>query len=99
MNRTVAIILTIVSVLCCACPGFGLCIAGIMGLAGVPFTTTLNDTSTTAPISTQMAVGLICLSVILIIIPIVVGFFTLRKKPAPAAPVVTGFDGPIPPAS
>ncbi|MEI6291304.1 MAG: hypothetical protein WCP19_12805 [Chloroflexota bacterium] len=99
MSRTVAIILTIVSVLCCACPGFGLCIAGVMGLAGVPFTTTLNDSSTTAPISTQMAVGFICLSVILIIIPVAVGFFTLRKKPVPVAKDVTGFDGPIPPAS
>lgn len=99
-NRTVGIVATIVTVLCCACPGFGLCLAGVMGLAGVPFTTTLNDQTTTQPISTQMAVGLLCLSVILIIIPLVVAFFTFRKKPAPAmAPVNPNIDGPIPPAS
>ena len=95
-NRTVGIVITVITVLCCACPGFGLCIAGIMGMAGVPFTTTLGNQSSTAPIGTPMAVGLICLSVILIVIPIAVGFFTLRNKPAAAA---QDLGGPIPPAS
>jgi hypothetical protein len=36
----------------------------------------------------------------MIVIPIGVGFFAFRKKPAPAAaPVAQGFNGPIPPAS
>lgn len=99
MNRTVGIILTVVTVFCCACPGFGLCLAGVMGLAGVPFTTTVGDQSTTQPLEAPMAIGLMCLSVILIIIPIAVGFFTLRNKPAVAAPVQQNFNGPIPPAS
>jgi hypothetical protein len=47
---------------------------------------------------TPMAIGLLCLSIILIIIPIVVGFFTLRNKPAPA-PVAPNFNEPLPPAS
>ncbi|MCX6079472.1 MAG: hypothetical protein NTW32_08055 [Chloroflexi bacterium] len=96
MNRTVSIVITVITVLCCACPGFGLCIAGIMGMAGVPFTTTLGDQSSTAPISTPLALGLICGSLIMILIPVAVGFFTLRKKPE-AAP--QNFGGPIPPAS
>jgi len=100
MNRTVGIVLTVVTVLCCACPGLGLCIAGVMGLAGVPFTTTLGNQTSTQPISSQMAIGLICLSVILIVIPLVVGFFAFRNKPAPAvSPVSQNFNGPIPPAS
>jgi hypothetical protein len=100
MNRTVGIVLTVVTVLCCACPGFGFCIAGVMGLAGVPFTTTIGDTSTTEPITTQMALGLICGSLILIVIPIVVAFFAFRKKPATvASPVQQNYNGPIPPAS
>ena len=98
MNRTTGIILTIATVLCCACPGFGLCLAGVMGLAGVPFTTTIGDQSTTEPLSTPMAIGLMCASIILIAIPIVVGFFVFRNKPAPA-PVAQNFNEPLPPAS
>jgi len=44
---------------------------------------------------------LICVSLFLILIPVAVGFFTLRQKPA-AAVVTAGpqdFGGPIPPAS
>jgi hypothetical protein len=38
----------------------------------------------------------LCLSLILILIPIIVGFFTLRNKPAP---VVSSINEPLPPAS
>ena len=98
MNRTVGIVLTIVTVLCCACPGFGLCVAGVMGLAGVPFTTTVNGESTTQPIGAPVAIGLMCLALVFIIIPIVVAFFTFRNKPAPAT-VVSNINEPLPPAS
>ncbi len=100
-NRTVGIVATVVTVLCCACPGFGICLAGVMGLAGVPFTTTIGDQTSTEPLSAQVAIGLICVSLFLILIPVAVGFFTLRQKPA-AAVVTAGpqdFGGPIPPAS
>lgn len=100
-SRTIGIIAIIVTVLCCACPGLGLAIAGLMGLAGVPFTTTINDRVTSQPIPPQLALGLLCLSLFLIVIPLVVAFFTFRKKPAPAVvpPVDPNIDGPIPPAS
>ena len=45
-SRTIGIIAIIVTVLCCACPGLGLAIAGLMGLAGVPFTTVLQGLET-----------------------------------------------------
>lgn len=98
MNRTTGIILTVVTVLCCACPGFGMCLTGVMGIAGVPFTTTINGESTTEPMAAPVAIGLMCLSVILIVIPIAVGFFTLRNKPE-AAPVAPSYNEPLPPAS
>jgi hypothetical protein len=98
MNRTVGIVLTIVTVLCCACPGFGMCISGIMGLAGVPFTTTINGESSTEPMGAPVAIGLMCLALIFIIIPIVVAFFTFRNKPA-SEPVAQNFNEPLPPAS
>lgn len=95
-NRTTGIVATIATVLCCACPGIGLCITGAMGIAGIPFTTTINGESSTEPMGAPMAIGLLCLSLILILIPIIVGFFTLRNKPAP---VVSSINEPLPPAS
>jgi hypothetical protein len=82
MNRTVAIVITLVTVLCCACPGFGLCLFSVLGLAGVPVTTTLNGSSNTAPMPTGVGIAMICGSLILILIPVAVGFFTLRKAKA-----------------
>jgi hypothetical protein len=89
MNRTVGIGLTIFTVLCCACPGLMMCVFGGMIGAGVPLTTTLNGMSFSQKLPVSYAVGLICFSIILIAIPIVVGFFTLRNKPAAVdSPVV-----------
>jgi hypothetical protein len=89
MNRGVGIGLTIFTVLCCACPGLVLCgFGGAIG-AGVPLTTTLNGASFSQKLPASYGVGLICLSIILIAIPILVGFFTLRNKPAAVeSPVV-----------
>jgi hypothetical protein len=81
MNRNVGIALTIITVLCCACPGLFLCVFGGMIGAGVPLTTSFNDVSTSQTLPASYGFGLICLSILLILIPIVVGFVTLRKKP------------------
>jgi hypothetical protein len=100
MNRTVGIVLTIVTVLCCACPGFGLCIFGGLIAAGQPVTSTLNGVESVETYPAAYGIGLLCLALIMIVIPIGVGFFAFRKKPAPVvAPVAQSFNGPIPPAS
>lgn len=91
MSRTVAIVLTAITVLCCACPGLVFCILGVLAAVGVsvPVTTTLGSTSSTQNLPASYGIGLICLSIILILIPIAVGFFTLRQKPAAVeSPVV-----------
>jgi len=90
MNRTVGIVLTILTVLCCACPGLALCVSGGAIAAGVPLTTTgLSGQSTTQSYPATYGIGLICLSIILILIPVVVGILTLRQKPAAVeSPVV-----------
>jgi hypothetical protein len=98
-NRTTAIILTIVAVLLCGCPGIGACVSGILIAAGVPFTTTVNGYSTTQALPVGYGIGLICLAVILVVIPIVVGVLTLRKKtPKDVAPITPPSE-PLPPAS
>jgi hypothetical protein len=88
MNRNVGIGLTIFTVLCCACPGLFLCAFGGAIGAGVPLTTTLNGASFSQKLPASYGVGLICLSVVLILIPIVIGFVTLRNKPTPAQATV-----------
>ncbi len=101
MNRTVGIVLTIVTVLCCACPGIGFCIFGGLIAAGQPVTSTLNGVESIETYPPAIGVGFICLSLILILVPFAVGFFTFRTKPAPAttAQVPQDFGGPLPPAS
>jgi TRAP-type C4-dicarboxylate transport system permease small subunit len=98
-NRTVGIVITVVTALCCVCFAVMSCIWGGMIASGTPFNTSVNGVDTgqqTFPV--PVGIGLICLSIIFIIIPIAVGFFTLRKKPAPA-PVAPNINEPLPPAS
>jgi len=98
MNRTVGIILTVVTIFCCACPGFILCISGGLIAAGQPITTTVNDVQSVQTYPPAVGIALLCLSLILIVIPFAVGFFAFRNKPA-AAVVQQDFNGPIPPSS
>jgi hypothetical protein len=93
-SRTKGIIATVAAVLLCGCPGLFLCIFGGLAAAGAPVTTELNGTGHTAPMAPTTAFVLLCLGVIFVVIPVVVGIVTLRRKPAPAAP-----SEPMPPAS
>jgi hypothetical protein len=99
MSRNASIAVTIITVLCCACPGLVMCVFGGLIGAGVPLTTTLNDVSSVQTLPASYGVGLICLSVILILIPVAVGFFTLRKKPAAVESPVVPPNEQVPPAS
>lgn len=93
--RSKGILATVAAVVLCGCPGIFLCIFGAFTTAGtMPFTTELNGVSNTGTLPPAAGVGMLCVALILILIPIAVAFFTLRNKPAPAAP-----DVPIPPAS
>ena len=96
MSRTVAIVITVVTSCCCGFLAIFLCMFSTIGL--INGSVDLNGVPTDMP--QGLGIAMICLSVILIIIPIAVGFFTLRKKPAAAvSPVAQSYDGPIPPAS
>lgn len=109
-KRTTGLIATIASALLCGCPGIFLCIfGGATALGGG--TTTLGNT--TQPLDPTFGYVFLCLSLIFIAIPIVVGFVTLRKKPGEVAPVAAPAapasqpkppappvdDEPLPPAS
>jgi hypothetical protein len=96
-KRTVGIIATIATVLICGCPGIFLCIFGGITAAGVmPWTTTINGVSNSGIAPSWVGFVLLCLAVLFVVIPIVVGVLTLRK-PKTAA-VTTNPGEPLPPA-
>lgn len=85
-NKNTGLIVTIASVVLCGCPGLFLCLFGAITASG---NGTFNDQS----LSPTVGFVLVCLSLIFILIPVGVGFFTLRKKPEAPADTV------VPPAS
>jgi TRAP-type C4-dicarboxylate transport system permease small subunit len=97
-NRTAAIIATIATVLLCGCPGLGLCVFGAITATGnMPYTVTgVNGSTSSGTMPTTWGFAFLCVALIFILIPILVGFFTLRNKPAPAPMVPPS--GPLPPA-
>lgn len=95
-SKNTGMIATAITTLCCACPGLLMCIGGIMVAMGAPVTTTLNGETSTQTFPPTYGFVLLCLSLLLILIPVVVGFVTLRKKSQVAVPVN---NDPLPPAS
>lgn len=93
--RNKGIIGTIVAVVLCGCPGLLLCVFGGLVAAGAPVNTELNGVSNTTTLPASVGIALLCVALIFILIPVVVGFLTLRTKPA--APAATS--EPLPPAS
>ncbi len=96
-NRTLWIIVTVVTAVFCCCAAIFSGVFGGLIASGTPFDVT--DTSGITSKQTFPApIGyvLLCLTVLFILVPIAVGFFTLRKKPETAAP---SSNEPLPPTS
>lgn len=101
-KKNTGMIATIATALLCGCPGlFGLCFGGISLIASfVPGAEIDVFGSNDPAAATTMGFVFLCLSLIFIAIPIVVGVVTLRKKPTAEVEVVAPIsDEPIPPAS
>jgi hypothetical protein len=98
-NKNTGMIATIASVVLCGCPGLFLCIFGAVTATGnMPFSTELNGVSNSGTLPAASGFVMLCLSLIFILIPVGVAFFTLRKKKTEAAPAPVN-NGPLPPAS
>jgi hypothetical protein len=78
-NKTKGIIATVASVLLCGCPGLFLCIFGAATAFGGGTYEFGGDAGSIPP---TYGYVFLCLSIILIIIPVVVGVFMLRPKPS-----------------
>lgn len=81
-NRTIGIIATVVTAIVCC---FAAIFAGVTGglvASGAPVTLSgSNGVSTSQTYPPAIGYTLLGLSIIFILIPFAVGFFTLRKKP------------------
>lgn len=88
-KKTVGIIATIGTALLCGCPGIFLCLFGVISAFGGG-TFELGEGSGNIPPS--VGILILCLGLLLIVVPVAVGFFTLRKKPQ-----ALGSDEPLPP--
>lgn len=98
-KRTAGIIATVATAFLCGLPGCCLFIFGAVTAAGVmPYDTEFNGVTNSGKIDPTIGYALLCLAIIFIVIPIAVGFFTLRKKPA-ASSAVIDVDEPLPPTS
>ena len=82
-QKTKGIIATVAAVLLCGCPGLFMCFFGATSaFASFIPGAEIDVMGSSDPASaTTMGFVFLCLSVIFIAIPIVVGFFMLRKKP------------------
>jgi hypothetical protein len=96
-NRTIGIVATVLTALACGCASLFSCIWGFLISSGTPINVTSNGTTTPQTFPPTIGYALLCLSVVMILIPVAVGFFTLRKKPEATGSFST--NEPIPPAS
>ena len=101
-KRTTGIIATVATALLCGCPGlaslcFGAFFAVISRIPGAEIDMFGSNDPARA---LNYGIGGVCLGIVFIIIPIVVGFLMLRKKPetAPVTPPAPSPDEPVPPA-
>ncbi len=97
MNRTTAITTTIVTALFCGLPGIGLICFAALGMVGTNLPGFYEENPTATPEQAMLGAGIfVCIGLLLLLIPALVGFFTFRmsKKEEPA----NQFDY-IPPAS
>ena len=101
-KRTTGIIATIATVLLCGLPGLlSVCVGAMMALMSFIPGAEIDMFGSSDPQSAfGFGIGALCVGVLFVLIPVVVGFLTLRRKPAPAAataaPAVD--DEPLPPA-
>jgi hypothetical protein len=80
-NRTLAIVITAITALACGCASIFSCVWGFLIASGQPIDVTTNGVTTPQVLSPTIGYTLICLTILMILVPVAVGFFTLRKGP------------------
>ena len=91
-RKTTGILLTAGSALLCGCPGLFLCLFGALSAAGAGNYTLGTDVGR---VESSTGIALLCLGILLTLIPLAVGFISLRNKPV--STVLISPDEPLPP--
>jgi uncharacterized membrane protein len=96
-RRTGAIIAVAVTALLCGCPGLVLLFAGFLSgvISFIPGAEINIFGSTDPRAALTTGIGMLCVGVLLIAIPFVIGFAMLRNRPAQVE--VIDHDEPLPP--
>lgn len=96
-NRSAGIIATVATVLLCGLPGLlGVCAGALAaGISFIPGAQIDVFGRNDPDAALYTGLGLLCLGVVFVAIPVIVGIFTLRRKPAAEPQPVS--DEPIPP--
>jgi len=79
-KKTIGIIATVVTALMCGCASIFSCVWGFIIASGQPIDVTSNGVTTQQALSPAIGYVLLCLTVLMILVPVVVGFFTFRSK-------------------
>lgn len=80
-NRTLAIVITVVTALACGCASIFSCVWGFLIATGTPIDISTNGVTTPQVLSPAIGYTLICLTILMMLVPVAVGFFALRKRP------------------
>lgn len=80
-TRTLAMIVTAFTAVVCGCLALISCVWGGLIATGTPIDVTNNGVTTPQTVSPGVGFTLLCLSLLLILVPVAVGFFALRRKP------------------
>ncbi|MEJ2266805.1 MAG: hypothetical protein P8X95_25455 [Anaerolineales bacterium] len=96
-QRTTGIVATVASALICGCPGlFMLCFGAVAAGASYVPGADIDIFGRNEPRTALFAgLGALCLGVLFVAIPVLVGIFTLRERPVTEPEPVS--DEPIPP--
>lgn len=100
-NKTAGIVATIVTILFCGLPGLASLCFGLFATILGFFPNFQRDSLGVNNPNTAFSFGIVflCLGIVFIAIPIVVGILTLRNRPTPPPPPPQMPEEPIPPAS
>jgi len=79
-RRTIGIIATVVSALMCGCVSIVSCAWGFLIVSGQPIDVTSNGVTTPQTLSPTIGYVLLCLTVLMMAVPVAIGFFTFRSK-------------------